>query len=129
MTLMQDVRYAIRQLRKAPGFTATAMLTLALGIGANASIFTLINAMLLKNLPVADPKTLVRIGDNLDCCVNSGAKSDGDYGLFPTETWLLIRKSTPEFEELAAMQAGFAYRPITARRDGEHADAHSVMGE
>ena len=129
MTWMQDVRFAIRQLRKAPGFTATAMLTLALGIGANASIFTLINAMLLKNLPVADPKTLVRIGDNTDCCVNGGAKNDGDYGLFPTETWLLLKKSTPEFEDLAAMQAGFAYRPITARRDGEHADAHSVMGE
>lgn len=129
MTWMQDVRYAIRQLRKVPGFTATAMLTLALGIGANASIFTLINAMLLKNLPVADPKTLVRIGDNTDCCVNSGAKGDGDYGLFATETWRLLRKSTPEFEDLAAMQAGFAYRPITARRDGAHADAHSVMGE
>ena len=129
MTWMQDVRYAIRQLRKTPGFTATAMLTLALGIGANASIFTLINAMLLKNLPVADPRTLIRIGDNTDCCVNSGAKSDGDYGLFSTETWRLIKKNTPEFEDLAAMQAGFAYRPLTARRDGEHTDAHSVMGE
>jgi macrolide transport system ATP-binding/permease protein len=129
MTLMQDVRFAIRQLRKAPGFTATAMLTLALGIGANASIFTLINAMLLKNLPVADPKTLVRIGDNTDCCVNTGAKNDGDYGLFPTETWRLLRKSTPEFEDLAAMEAGFTYRPITARRDGKQADAHSVVGE
>ena len=111
MTWMQDVRYAIRQLRKTPGFTATAMLTLALGIGANASIFTLINAMLLKNLPVADPRTLIRIGDNTDCCVNSGAKSDGDYGLFSTETWRLIKKNTPQFEDLAAMQAGFAYRP------------------
>ncbi|HEY3455201.1 MAG TPA: ABC transporter permease [Bryobacteraceae bacterium] len=129
MNWMQDVRYAIRQLRKAPGFTATAMLTLALGIGANASIFTLINAMLLRNLPVADPQTLVRIGDNNDCCVNGGAKSDGDYGLFPTETWRLIKNNTPEFEDLAAMQAGFAYRPLTARRDGEHTDAHSVMGE
>jgi predicted permease len=129
MTWMQDVRYGIKQLRKSPGFTVTALLTLALGIGANASIFTLINAMLLKNLPVADPKTLVRIGDNTDCCVNSGAKSDGDYGLFPTETWLLLKKSVPEFEELAAMQAGFGYRPITARRDGDHADARSVMGE
>ncbi len=129
MTWMQDVRYAIRQLRRAPGFTVTAMLTLALGIGANASIFTLINAMLLKNLPVADPKTLVRIGDNTDCCVNSGTQSNGDYGLFATETWLLLKKSVPEFEDLAAMQAGFAYRPITARRDGEHSDARSVVGE
>ena len=129
MAWMQDVRYSIRQLRKAPGFTVTAMLTLALGIGANASIFTLINAMLLKNLPVADPQTLVRLGDNTDCCVNSGAKTDGDYGLFSTETWRLIKNNTPEFEDLAAMQAGFAYRPLTARRDGEHTEAHSVMGE
>jgi len=129
MNWIQDVRYAMRQLRKAPGFTATAMLTLALGIGANASIFTLIHAMLLKNLPVADPKTLVRIGDSTECCVNSGVNSEGDYSLFSTETWQLLKRSTPEFEELAAMQAGFAYRPITARRDGEHADAHSVMSE
>ena len=129
MMWMQDLRYALRQLKNAPGFTAMAMLTLALGIGANASIFTLINAVLLKNLPVTDPKTLIRIGDNTDCCVNSGAKDNGDYGLFSTETWLQLKKSAPEFEDLAAMQAGFSYRPITARRDGGQADARSVMGE
>ena len=128
-TLIPDIRFALRQLRKTPGFTATAMLTLALGIGANAAIFTLVNAVLIKNLPVADPKTLVRIGDNNDCCVNSGTHSDGDYSLFPTETWQLLKKNVPEFEDLAAMQAGFGYRPIIARRDGDPAGARSVMGE
>jgi hypothetical protein len=129
MTWMQDVRYALRQLRKAPGFTTTAMLTLGLGIGVNASIFTLINGMLLKNLPVADPRTLLRVGDSSECCVNSGTNDNGDYSLFSTETWQLLKKSTPEFEELAAMEAGFSYRPVTARREGAHGDARSVMGE
>jgi predicted permease len=105
------------------------MLTLGLGIGVNASIFTLINGMLLKNLPVANPKTLLRVGDSSECCVNSGTNDNGDYSLFSTETWLLLKKNTPEFEELAAMEAGFSYRPVTARREGAHGDARSVMGE
>jgi macrolide transport system ATP-binding/permease protein len=127
--LIQDVRYAWRQLLKTPGFTITAVITLALGLGANAAIFTLLNAVLLKNLPVADPRALVRLGDAPQCCVNQGARDDGNYSLFSTDTYEQLKKNNPEFEELAAMQAGFTFRPMIARRDGASAAAKSIMGE
>ena len=63
------------------------------------------NAVLLRNLPVSDPKTLVRIGDTDDCCVNSGYSESGDYSLFSTESYLLFKKELTEFEELAAVEA------------------------
>jgi macrolide transport system ATP-binding/permease protein len=129
MTLIQDVRYSLRQLRKTPGFTITAVLTLALGIGANAAIFTLVHAVLLKNLPVADPKTLVRLGDKNDCCVGSGVRENEDYAIFATATWQYVKKNAPEFEELAAIQAGFEPRPITAWRGGSQDAARSMVGE
>src|SRR5271163_2104725 len=126
--LLQDLGYAFRQLRKAPGFTVTVLLTLALGIGANSAIFTLVNAILLHNLPVIDPKTLVRIGDKDDCCVNGGWHDNGDYSLFATDTYYMFKKSLPEFEELAAMESGYAWRPITVRRAGPQTVAKSAMG-
>src|SRR5271154_2538479 len=126
--LLQDVAYAIRQFRKTPGFTATVLLTLALGIGANSAIFTLVNAILLHNLPVTDPKSLVRIGDTDDCCVNGGWSDKGDYSLFATDTYYMFKKNLPEFEELAAMESGYAWRPITVRRAGPETVAKSVTG-
>src|ERR1700744_2981384 len=126
--LVQDVVYAFRQLRKTPGFTLTVLLTLALGIGANSAIFTLVNAILLHNLAVVDPHTLVRIGDKDDCCVNGGWRDNGDYSLFSTDAYYLFKKSLPEFEELAAMESGYAWRPITVRRAGPQTVAKSVMG-
>ena len=128
-TVVQDIRYALRQLRRTPGFTITVLLTLALGIGANAAIFTLVNSVLMKNLPVADPKMLVRLGSENNCCMNDGARGNNNYSLFSTDTYEQLKKNAPEFEALAAMQAGFGYRPIIARREGSQTVARSVMGE
>ena len=72
----------------------------------------MVNAILLHNLPVVDPNALVRIGDKDDCCVNGGWHDDGDYSLFSTDTYYMFKKSLPEFEELAAMESGYAWRPL-----------------
>ena len=103
-TLLQDLRYAVRQLRLAPVFALTAMLTLALGIGATTAIFSLVHAVMLRSLPVADPASLYRIGDTQDCCVEGGLQDRG-WSLFSYALYQRLQAATPEFEQLAAFEA------------------------
>lgn len=103
-TAVQDLRFAWRTLRKSPGFTAAVLLTLALGIGANTAIFTLMNAVMLKSLPVANPDQLYRLGDNNNCCVMSGTQNGGSFVLYSYQLYENLRDHTPEFSELAAFE-------------------------
>ena len=127
--MLADLRDAFRQLRKAPGFAATAVITLALGIGATTAIFTLVHQVMLKSLPVAKPEELWRIGDKVRCCNWGGytQDTDGDFALFSWETYKNFRAHTPEFVDLAALQAGNA--PLGVRRQGSQAAADTRNGE
>jgi predicted permease len=104
--LWQDTRHALRRLRKAPAFTITATLTLALGIGATTSIFTLVHAVLLKSLPVSDPDRLYRLGREIHCCVWGGYSQEGEYSIVSYDLYRHFRDNTKGFEEMAAFQAG-----------------------
>src|SRR5579864_8392548 len=104
---MTDIKFALRQFAKAPGFAATVILTIALGIGANTAIFTLVHAILLKSLPVANPAALYRVGDLDDCCVNGGFINDnGDFDLFSYDLYREFQNNSPQCEQLAAFQDG-----------------------
>jgi len=123
--VLDDIRYALRQFAKAPGFTVTAIVTLALGIGATTAIFTLVNAVLLKSLPVADPGSLIRVGDNENCCINGGMQDD--WSLFSYLNYKQFRDNTPGFAQLAAFQAGS--NQFGVRRQGSDHPAESLIGD
>jgi len=94
-SLLQDLRYAARMLRRSPGFTAVAVLSLALGIGANATIFSVINSLMLRTLPVRNPEQLIAIGDNDGQTPTNYFKSYGQYKRF--------RELTQVFSSVAAV--------------------------
>jgi predicted permease len=127
--MLGDLRDALRQLRKAPGFALTAIITLALGIGATTAIFTLVHQVMLKSLPVVRPEELWRIGDKIRCCNWGGyvQGEDGNFSLFSWEMYKHFRSHTPEFSDLAAVQAGNA--PLGVRRAGSQASADTRNGE
>src|SRR5271155_3316982 len=131
--MLADLRDALRQLRKAPGFTVTAVITLALGIGATTAIFTLVHQVMLKSLPVTKPEELWRIGDKIRCCnwggytQDSGPDDRANFALFSGEAYKTFRAHTPEFTDLAALQAGNA--PLGVRREGSQSPVDTRNGE
>ena len=113
-TILRDINYALRNLASSRGFTATAVLTLALGIGGTTAIFTLIHAVMLKSLPVVDPASLYRIGDGDNCCVQGGPQDR--WGMFSFPLFERLKAEAPEFAELTAFQAGLGR--MSVRRQG-----------
>jgi predicted permease len=122
---ISKVRYALRQFRLSPVFTAAAVLTLALGIGGTTAIFTLIHAVMLRSLPVTDPGRLYRIGDGDDCCVEGGPQDR--WGMFSFALYQRLKAAAPEFEETTAFQAG--WRQLSVRRGGAELAARPLRSE
>jgi predicted permease len=104
-----DLQYAFRQFRRSPGFTATALITLALGIGVHTAAFTLMYGILLRPLPVPHPEQLYSVGDSAEDCCENGELLDetGNFNMFSFDLYSHLAKSAPEFEHLAATSAGY----------------------
>ena len=132
--MLADVKYALRRFNKSPGFTATAVVTLALGIGATAAIFTLIQQVMLRSLAVAKPEQLWRIGDAVTCCYSTGYTqsnhaAENDWTLFSWEAYQRFRADTAAFEQLAAFQVGTGNGYVAVRRAGSREAVQSRLGE
>ena len=132
-TVLQNIRYALRQLRKYPGFTAIAVLTLAVGIGANACIFSLVNQILLKRIPVAEPDRLVMLkfaGSDTGHTSSYGGTSDL-YFSYPM--YRDLRDQNQVFEGMLAMfpaQVGVQWRntPSLAKSELVSGNYFSLLG-
>jgi predicted permease len=123
--LIGNVRYALRQFRSSPVFTVAAVLTLALGIGGTTAIFTLIDAVMLRSLPVTDPGRLYRVGDGDDCCVEGGPQDR--WGMFSFPLYERLKAESPEFEEVTAFQTGRGQ--LSVRREGVESASRPLRSE
>src|SRR5215471_10042117 len=123
--LLGNLRYILRQLRMSPVFTIAAMLTLALGIGGTTAIFTLIDAVMLRLLPVSDPSRLYRVGEGDNCCVQGGPQDR--WGMYSFPLYELLKSQTPEFEDTIAFQAGRSR--LSVRRQGVDTAARPLLSE
>ncbi len=125
--LIQDLRHALRRLRMAPAFTSATVLTLALGIGATTSIFTLVHAVLLKSLPVANPGELYRLGKESRCCYQGGYSQEKEFSLVSYDLYKYLRDNTKGFSELAAFPS--LELLLGLRRTGTSEAAQGYPGE
>jgi predicted permease len=129
--VLTDVKIAFRQLANSRGFALTVVLTLALGIGATSAIFTLIQQVLLKSLPVNDPAGLWRIGDNEQCCYNAGlpdyTDKPNDWSLFSYLQYTQFRDHTPGLASLAAFES--SDHELAAVRTGSDHPAQPFYAE
>src|SRR5207302_6318809 len=126
-SLLGDTRHALRRLRRVPAFTIATVLTLALGIGATTSIFTLVHAVLLKSLPVANPDELYRLGRESRCCYIAGYSQDKEFSLVSYDLYKYLRENTKGFSELAAFPV--ADLLFGVRRSSASEGAQSYPGE
>jgi len=130
--LIQDTRYGLRMFRKSPAFSFVAILSLALGIGANTAIFTLLNAVLLKTLPVKAPDQLVLFSTATGEGTSYGDPPRGAWRLFSYPSYDYLRAHTDSFEGLCAFRSGEAR--LSVRMEGstgdsvERAQGHLVTG-
>src|SRR5204863_384694 len=123
----QDLSYAQRRLRMAPTFTIATVLTLALGIGATTSIFTLVHAVLLKSLPVANPGELYRLGKESRCCYQGGYSQEKEFSLVSYDLYKYLRDNTKGFSELAAFPSSELL--LGVRRAGTSEAGQGYPGE